>query len=152
MRDTPERARLRLELEAHLSRLGYSVPREKTIGTYTAEIVRVHPVRSRIAYGATVLRADLKRPNCHRQLVFFSQRRTRRRSSIPFFIAVSEKDRAELEGLLERLGVRDGVRGGHVQIVSVAAGAAKPAKAEKAPAVEKAQGKRPPRARSAARR
>jgi hypothetical protein len=151
MRDTPERARLRRELEAHLSRIGYSVPREKTIGDFTAEVVRVHPVRSRIAYGATVLRADLKRPACHRQLMFFSQRRTRRRSSIPFFIAVSEKDRPELEALLERLGVRDGVRGGHVQIVSVAAQAAKMPKAAKSPAGEKSLAKRPARTRSASR-
>lgn len=151
MRDTPERARLRRELEAHLSRLGYSVPREKTIGEYTAEVVRVHPVRSRIAYGATVLRSDLKRPACHRQLVFFSQRRTRRRSSIPFFIAVSEKDRPELEALLERLGVRDGVRGGHVQIVSVASPAAKTPRSAKSAGADKVQIKRSARTRSAPR-
>jgi hypothetical protein len=81
-----------------------------------------------MAYGATVLRADLKRPRCHQQLLFFSQRRTRRRSSIPFFIAVGDDDRVALEALLEELGIRDGVRGGHVQIVGVAAKAkARPA-------------------------
>ena len=155
MRETPERGRLRRELESHLSRLGYSVPRVKTIGSYTAEIARVHPVRSRIAYGATVLRTDLKEPSCHRQLIFFSQRRTRRRSSIPFFIAVNEADRAELEMLLERLGVRDGVRGGHVQIVSVAAAAEaaeKPAKVTKPAAEGKRPAKRPAGTRSASRR
>jgi hypothetical protein len=127
MRDTLARAQLRRELEAHLTRLGYSVPRVKPAGPLAAEVARVHPVRSRIAYGATVLRSDLKRPNCHKHLIFFSQRRTRRRSSIPFFIAVAEADRVDLESLLEELGVRDGVRGGHVQIVSVSRPASRPA-------------------------
>jgi hypothetical protein len=129
MRDTPARAHLRRELELHLTRLGYSVPRVKPIGPVNAEVARVHPVRSRIAYGATFLRSDLKRPACHKQLIFFSQRRTRRRSSIPFFIAVADADRGALESLLEQLGVRDGVRGGHVQIVSVARSAPRAATA-----------------------
>ena len=153
MSDTLARAQLRRELEAHLTRLGYSVPRVKPIGPVAAEICRVHPVRSRIAYGATVLRSDLKRPNCHKQLIFFSQRRTRRRSSIPFFIAVAEGDRPDLESLLEELGVRDGVRGGHVQIVSVdrpasrpaAKVAATPAKAAPKPRAKAAAGKDPAR-------
>lgn len=147
MRDTLARAQLRRELEAHLTRLGYSVPRVKPVGSVTAEVARVHPVRSRIAYGATVLRSDLKRPNCHKQLVFFSQRRTRRRSSIPFFIAVSEGDRPDLESLLEELGVRDGVRGGHVQIVTVSSTPARAAKATAPAAAAKTAAK--PRAKAA---
>lgn len=137
MSDTLARAQLRRELEAHLTRLGYSVPRVKPAGPVAAEIARVHPVRSRIAYGATFLRSDIKRATCHKQLVFFSQRRTRRRSSIPFFIAVGEADRGELESLLEELGVRDGVRGGHVQIVSVSRPVSRPAAAA-APTATKA--------------
>ena len=151
MSDTLARAQLRRELEAHLTRLGYSVQRVKPAGPVAAEVARVHPVRSRIAYGATFLRSDLKRPNCHKQLIFFSQRRTRRRSSIPFFIAVAETDRGDLESLLEQLGVRDGVRGGHVQIVIVDRPASRPAKAAPTPAkATKAAAK--PRAKAAARK
>jgi hypothetical protein len=147
MAETPGRAHLRQELEAHLARLGYSLPRVRQLGTHTAEVARVNPVRGRMAYGATVLRADLKRPRCHQQLLFFSQRRTRRRSSIPFFIAVGDDDRAALESLLEELGIRDGVRGGHVQIVSVArkkarAAAATPATKASAKAAKPAQAAR----------
>jgi hypothetical protein len=150
MSDTLARAQLRRELEAHLTRLGYSVPRVKSAGPVAAEVARVHPVRSRIAYGATFLKSDLKRPNCHKQLIFFSQRRTRRRSSIPFFIAVSETDRTDLEALLEELGVRDGVRGGHVQIVIVDRPASRPAKAApKATKAPKAAAKAPARKESA---
>lgn len=115
------RAYLRRELEDHLSRLGYSAQRTPRTGAPAAEVARVNPVRGRIAYGVTVVHADLRRRECHKQLLFFSQRRTRRRSSIPFFIAVAEADREELEALLEKLGVRDAVRGSHVQVVTVAA-------------------------------
>lgn len=143
MTDTLARAQLRRELEAHLTRLGYSVPRIKPVGSITAEVARVHPVRSRIAYGATFLHSDLKRPTCHKVLIFFSQRRTRRRSSIPFFIAVADTDRPALETLLEELGVRDGVRGGHVQIVNVS----RPApRAAAAPVPAKAAAKTRPKA------
>jgi hypothetical protein len=119
MIDASIRAHLRRELEEHLNQLGYCAIHVQRAGLPTAEIARINPVRSRIAYGATVTHSDLQRRNCHRQLVSFSQRRTRRRSSIPFFIAVSESDRTELEALLETLGIRDKVRGGHVQVVVI---------------------------------
>jgi hypothetical protein len=51
----------------------------------------------------------------------FSQRRTRRRSSILFFIGVVEAQRGELEHLLKELGIRSAVGGGHVHVVSIAA-------------------------------
>ena len=129
MTDASIRAHLRRELEAHLSQLGYCAPHVPRAGLPAAEIARINPVRSRIAYGATVTHGDLQRPNCHKQLVSFSQRRTRRRSSIPFFIAVSEPDRTELEALLEKLGIRDKVRGGHVQVVTIREPAEPPRKA-----------------------
>jgi hypothetical protein len=79
------------------------------------------PVRGRLAYGETVLHSDLRSRRCHERLLFFSQRRTRRRSSILFFIAVAEKDQADLEALLEQLGIRNATRGGHVHVLPVAA-------------------------------
>ena len=56
---------LRRELEAHLTRLGYSCPRMKRVAGPVAEIARISPIRGRLAYGQTVLRADLLRPSCH---------------------------------------------------------------------------------------
>jgi hypothetical protein len=91
------------------------------------EIVRVSPVRGRIAYGETVLRGDLRRRSCHERLLFFSQRRTRHRSSILFFIGVAEADEPELEALLQRLDIRSNTRGGHVHVVPIAMPAASPA-------------------------
>jgi hypothetical protein len=120
MTDSPARVHLRRELEAHLTRLGYSCIRMQRGTVPAAEIARVSPVRGRLAYGQAVLHADLRRPSCHRRLLFFSQRRTRHRSSILFFIGVAERDRVELEALLEQLGIRNGVRGGHVHVVAIA--------------------------------
>lgn len=119
MSDAVKRSHLRRELEAHLTQLGYSCVRMKRVGGPAAEIARVSPVRGRLVYGQTVVHADLRRPSCHERLLFFSQRRTRHRSSILFFIGVAETDRLELEALLEQLGIRNGVRGGHVHVVAI---------------------------------
>jgi len=127
MAGVPVRARLRRQLEAHLTALGYSCVRTKRAGSPVPEIVRVSPVRGRIAYGETVLHDDLEQRSCHERLLFFSQRRTRHRSSILFFIAVAEEDEPELEALLQRLDIRSGTRGGHVHVVPVALSAVTPA-------------------------
>lgn len=113
------RAHLRRELEAHLNRLGYTGTRMLRGATRQAEVARVSPVRGTIVYGQTVLHGDLRRRECHEDLLFFSKRRTRHRSSIPFFIGVAEADRDALEALLQDLGIRSGVRGGHVQVVAI---------------------------------
>lgn len=118
MTESLVRAYLHRELEAHMVRLGYSRERIRQ-GTPVAEIARMSPVRGRLAYGETVLHTDLRRRGCHERLLFFSQRRTRQRASILFFIGVAESDREALELLLEELGIRNGVRGGHVQIVPI---------------------------------
>ena len=88
--------------------------------------MRMNPVRGRIAYGETVLHSDLRRRSCHERLRYFSQRRTRRRSTILFFIGVAEADRRELEALLARLDIRSATRGGHVHVVPIAAGETRP--------------------------
>lgn len=93
----------------------------KRPGSPVPEVVRVSPVRGRIVYGETVLRADLRRKECHERLLFFSQRRTRHRSSILLFIGVAEADAAQLDALLEQLDIRSSTRGGHVHIVPVPA-------------------------------
>ena len=103
-----------------MTELGYSCVRMKRATLPVPEIVRVSPVRGRIAYGETVLRSDLRRRSCHERLLFFSQRRTRHRSSILFFIGVGEADEPELEALLEQLDIRSGTRGGHVHVVPIA--------------------------------
>jgi hypothetical protein len=90
-------------------------------GALIPEIARISPVRGRIVYGETVLRSDLRRKRCHERLLFFSQRHTRRRSSILFFIGVATRDQQELEVLLARLDIRTRLRGGHVHIVPIAA-------------------------------
>jgi hypothetical protein len=114
------RLHLRRELEAHLYDLGYTFTRSMNrVGTPTAEIARMSPVRGRLVYGETVLRADLKRRRCHDRLRFFAQRRTRRRSQILFFVAVEEACRSELEALLIELGIRGAVRGGNVHVLPV---------------------------------
>jgi hypothetical protein len=115
---------LRRQLEAHLTELGYSCVRMKRAGSPVPEIVRVSPVRGRIAYGETVLRGDLRLRSCHERLLFFSQRRTRHRSSILFFIGVAEADEPDLEALLQQLDIRSGTRGGHVHVVPIAMSAA----------------------------
>jgi hypothetical protein len=112
---------LRRELEAHLTQLGYSSVREPGSGTPVPEIVRVSPIRGRIVYGETVLHADLRRKRCHDRLLFFSQRRTRHRSSILFFIGVAASDQPSLEHLLTELDIRSGIRGGHVHVVPIPA-------------------------------
>lgn len=119
LREAPVRARLRRELEAHLSSLGYSSARKPAPGLTVAEIVRVNPVRGRIVYAATVLSSDLDSEHCHERLRMFSRRRTRHRSSIPFFIGVAETDKPALEDLLQRLDIRSATRGGHVQVVAI---------------------------------
>lgn len=124
MSESTVRLYLRRQLEAHLTELGYSCVRMKRASLPVPEIVRVSPVRGRIAYGETVLHADLRRRSCHERLLFFSQRRTRHRSSILFFIGVSEADEPELEALLQQLDIRSGTRGGHVHVVPIVVGAA----------------------------
>ena len=119
MAESPARTRLRRQLEAHLTALGYSGVWTKRAGTPMPEIVRISPIRGRIVYGETVLHEDLKRPSCHERLLFFSRRRTRQRSSIMFFIAVAEADEPELAALLLRLDIRSNIRGGHVHVVPV---------------------------------
>ena len=93
-------------------------------------------MRGRIVYGATVLRADLKSKESHERLISFSQRRTRQRSSILFFIGVGEADQAALEALLQKLEIRTGTRGGHVHVVPVAA----PEKAKRPPSARAKSG------------
>lgn len=114
-----ERLHLRRELGAHLSHLGYSAGRTSRSGLSVPEIVRVNPVRGRLAYGEIVSRDDLRRQACHERLLLFSRRRTRHRSSILFFIGVAEADQPKLEALLQELEIRNGVRGGHVHVVSI---------------------------------
>jgi hypothetical protein len=118
------RVHLRRRLEAHLTELGYSRARSRRGALPVPEIVRVSPVRGRIAYGETVLRSDLGRRSCHERLLCFSQRRTRQRSSILFFIGVAEGDEPALEELLQELDIRSGTRGGHVHVVSITPSAA----------------------------
>ena len=120
MADSLARVHLRRELEAHVTQLGYSSVRV-TAGAPVPEIARMSPMRGRIAYGETVLRSDLHRKSCHERLLFFSQRRTRHRSSILFFIGVAEDDQQDLEALLAQLDIRSGTRGGHVHVVPIAA-------------------------------
>jgi hypothetical protein len=81
----------------------------------------MNPVRGRIVYGETILGSDLARQTCHERLLSFSQRRTRHRSSILFFIGVVDTHQAELETLLEELEIRSAVGGGHVHVVPIAA-------------------------------
>ena len=119
MTDTGKRALLRRQLDAHLIALGYSCLHARRIGAPLPEIARVSPVRGRIAYGETVLRSDLGSRRCHERLLLFSQRRTRRRSTILLFIGVAAEDRSELEALLERLNIQNGIRGGHVHVVTI---------------------------------
>jgi hypothetical protein len=119
MADTAIRLHLRRQLAQHVSDLGYSLSLEAP-GPEEPEILRMSPVRRRIAYGETVLKADLKKKRCHDRLRLFSQRRTRRRGSILFFIGVTEDDQQELETLLADLEIRSGIRGGHVHIVPIA--------------------------------
>ena len=125
MSDTPARLHLRRELEGHLTELGYSCVRMKSNASPVPEIVRVSPVRGRLAYGETVLHDDLSRRGCHERLILFSQRRTRHRGTILFFIGVAEADRPELEALLQQLDIRSRTRGGHVHVVPIAAPAGK---------------------------
>ncbi|MGH7787869.1 MAG: hypothetical protein ACRERC_13425, partial [Candidatus Binatia bacterium] len=113
---------LRKELEAHLDELGYTFPRDiNRVGAPLAEIARVSPVRGRLVYAETIVRTDLASKRCHDRLLFFSQRRTRRRSQILFFIGVEEAHRPALEELLVKLGIRGAVRGGNVQVVAFTA-------------------------------
>jgi len=119
MAPSPARLHLRRQLEAHLATLGYSGVRTKRAGVQVPEIIRVSPVRGRIVYGQTVVRGDLRRRSCHERLLFFSQRRTRHRSSILFFIGVAAGDEPALEALLQELGIRSGTRGGHVHVVPI---------------------------------
>jgi hypothetical protein len=103
-----------------LSSLGYSSARPGKARPPVPEIVRVSPVRGRIVYGATVLHSDLRSRESHERLISFSQRRTRQRSSILFFIGVAAGDQAALEALLQQLEIRTGTRGGHVHVVPIA--------------------------------
>ena len=103
MTAAPTRVYLRRRLEAHLTELGYSSSGSGRKGPVVPEIVRVNPVRGSIVYGETIMQADLSRPRCHERLLYFSQRRTRHRSSILFFIGVGESDQEKLEELLVEL-------------------------------------------------
>ena len=123
MADSSARVHLRRELEAYVTRLGYSCAHFALAQAPAPEIARISPVRGRIAYGETVLRSDLQRKRCHERLLFFSQRRTRHRSSILFFIGVSACDQPQLEALLAQLEIRTATRGGHVHVVPIAPGA-----------------------------
>lgn len=118
MAESEARLHLRRQLNRHVSELGYSLSLEAP-GPEDPEILRMSPVRRRIAYGETVLRSDLKKKRCHDRLRSFSQRRTRRRGSILFFIGVAEADQRDLEILLADLEIRSGIRGGHVHIVPI---------------------------------
>lgn len=120
--DSALRAHVRRELSAHLSGLGYTKPRPSSRDAdNTPEIVQRNPVRGRIAYGETVLPGDLERSHCHERLLSFSQRRTRRRSTILFFIGVVESQQQELEELLDKLGIRIySTGGGHVHVIPIA--------------------------------
>jgi len=120
MSPSATRSQLLRVLEAHLNGLGYCFPRPVDDSRSALQIVRFSTVRGRIAYGAAVVRRDLSSPKCQELLVSLSQRRTRQRSSILFFIGVAEKDQAELESLLERLQIRSDIRGGHVHVVPIA--------------------------------
>lgn len=119
MSETAARLHLRQQLSLHVSELGYSLSLEAP-GPDEPEILRMSPVRRRIAYGETVLKADLKKKRCHDRLRLFSQRRTRRRGTILFFIGVAAEDQRELETLLTELEIRSGIRGGHVHVVPIA--------------------------------
>jgi hypothetical protein len=114
------RAHLRRQLEAHLTQLGYSIARSKRTGELDPEIVRVSAVRGRIVYGETILRSDLQLTRCHQRLLSISQRRTRHRGTILFFIGVAEADAAELQALLQTLDICNRTRGGHVHVVPIA--------------------------------
>jgi len=118
MADSALRLHLRRQLTQHVSDLGYSLSLEAP-GPDEPEILRMSPVRRRVAYGETVLRTDLKKKRCHDRLRLFSQRRTRRRGSILFFIGVAVDDQRELETLLADLEIRSGIRGGHVHVVPI---------------------------------
>jgi hypothetical protein len=123
MSESLARTHLRRQLEAHLRQLGYSSVRAHRTGLTVPEIVRVSPMRGRIAYGETVVRGDLRRRSCHERLLCFSQRRTRHRSSILLFIGVAAADELDLEALLRKLDIRGGTRGGNVHVVPIPASA-----------------------------
>jgi len=116
--DSIERRRLQRALEVHVTQLGYSCAGPLT-GIPLPEMVRISPGRRRMIYGETVTHRDLRSARCHERLLFFSQRRTRHRGSILFFIGVATTDQQELEALLVRLDIRRGIRGGHVHVVPV---------------------------------
>ena len=119
MAESPARMHLRRGLEVHVTQLGYSCAHMTLTGVPVPEMVRISPVRRRIIYGETVLRSDLSSKRCHERLLFFSQRRTRHRSSILFFIGVATADQQKLEALLAQLDIRSGIRGGHVHVVPI---------------------------------
>ena len=119
MADSAVRLHLRRQLTLHVAELGYTLALEAP-GPEEPEVLRMSPVRRRIAYGETVLRSDLKKKRCHDRLRLFSQRRTRRRGSILFFIGIAAEDQLELETLLAELEIRSGIRGGHVHVVPIA--------------------------------
>ena len=118
--DSPARRHLRRGLEIHVTQLGYSCVGSLT-GVPVPEMVRISPGRRLTIYGETVVRRDLRSKRCHERLLFFSQRRTRHRSSILFFIGVATTDQQQLEALLARLDIRSGIRGGHVHVVPIQA-------------------------------
>jgi hypothetical protein len=102
-----------------MASLGYKTPRMVSGTVATPEIVRRNAVRGRVAYGETVLSSDLKSRGCHERLMDFSRRRTRRRSSILFFIGVKDSQLDKVERLLGELGIVSAVKGGHVHVVPI---------------------------------
>ncbi len=115
------REHLRSQLDAHMVGLGYKAPRAVADASKAPEIVRRNAARGKIAYGETVLVADLQDEACRDRLVAFSKRRTRRRSSILFFVGVVEAEAEQVEKVLVEIGIHGASGGGHVQIVPLPA-------------------------------
>jgi hypothetical protein len=113
------RTALRRHLTAVLNELGYTTPAPDAVGRFKPEVRRRNPYRGSLVYGATLLPADLENPEQHERLVFFANRRTKKRASIQLYIAVEAGERERVEALLDRLGIRTQAQGGNVQLTVV---------------------------------
>jgi len=113
------RSVLRRHLTAHLNELGYTTPAPEAVGRLKPEVRRRNPYRGSLVYGATLLPSDLDDPEQHERLVFFANRRTKKRASIQLYIATEASERERVEALLERLGIRTQAQGGNVQLTVV---------------------------------
>lgn len=113
------RSVLRRHLTAHLNELGYTTPAPEAVGRLKPEVRRRNPYRGSLVYGATLLHSDLDDPEQHERLVFFANRRTKKRASIQLYIAIEASERERVEALLERLGIRTQAQGGNVQLTVV---------------------------------